>query len=134
MTSGLRECRLRYDILCSAIKFIAALDVACSSKHSAPKCAEQMTLVRGQPIPFSCFSIHEPTTGEARGFFSRRKLVQTSFIQGAVTTASAYAPLATHFWNSNVPLPHNNTESLERSKGVVSLRHFCLELSGWRPT
>ena len=28
MTSGLKERLLRYDILCSAIRFIAALDVA----------------------------------------------------------------------------------------------------------
>ena len=47
MASGLRE-RLRYLLAsCSAIRFIAALDMNCSSKHSAPKvkCAEQMTLL-----------------------------------------------------------------------------------------
>ena len=49
MTSGVKERRLRYDILCSAIRFIAALGVACSSKHSAPKCAEQMTLLGEGP-------------------------------------------------------------------------------------
>ena len=49
MAFGLRERLLRYDIPCSAIRCMAALDVACSSKHSAPKCAEQMTLLGEGP-------------------------------------------------------------------------------------
>ena len=34
MTSSLKECLLRYDILCSAIRFIAALDVAYGQNES----------------------------------------------------------------------------------------------------
>ena len=59
-------------------------------------------------MALSCFSLHKPTTGEARELILCTKPVQTSFIRRAVTTASDYIPLATHFWDSNVPLLHNN--------------------------